>query len=195
MSTHDNSKVRLLYGLVAVALPVLSASLAPALAQTPKKGGILSYAVVSSPPGYDCHAEITFGAFHVLSPHYSLLFKIDGHNYPKVTGDLAESWSSAPDGSSHTFKLHKGVKFHDGSPLTSADVKASYERIIRPPTGVVSARQSYYSDIGDIETPDEHTIVFKMKTPVAGVIELLASPFNCIYSAAKLKQGGDYPRK
>jgi len=78
---------------------------------------------------------------------------------------------------------------------TSADVKASYERIIRPPTGVVSARKSYYEDFGDILTPDDHTVVFKMKTPVAGVLELLASPFNCIYSAAKLKKGGDYPAK
>ena len=96
---------------------------------------------------------------------------------------------------SYTFKLHKGVKFHDGSPLTSADVKASYERIIRPPAGVVSARKSYYEDFGDIETPDANTVIFKMKVPVAGVLELLASPFNCIYSAAKLKQGGNYPAK
>jgi peptide/nickel transport system substrate-binding protein len=95
----------------------------------------------------------------------------------------------------YTFKLHRNVKFHDGSALTSADVKASYERIIRPPTGVVSARKSYYEDFGDILTPDDHTVVFKMKTPVAGVLELLASPFNCIYSAAKLKKGGDYPAK
>lgn len=188
------AKLRLLSSLSAFL--IAAAFIAPsALAQTPKKGGTLSFAVVASPPGYDCHAEITFGAFHVLSPHYSLLLKIDSPKYPKVTGDLAESWSSAPDGSSYTFKLHKGVKFHDGSPLTSADVKASYERIIRPPTGVVSVRQSYYSDFGDIETPDAHTVVFKMKTPVAGVLELLASPFNCIFSAAKLKEGGGYPAK
>jgi len=189
-----NITTRFLGGAFAAAIAI-PLSQSPALAQTPKKGGTLNYAVVSNPPSYDCHAEITFGAFHVLSPHYSLLLKVDGANYPKITGDLAESWSSAPDGSSHTFKLHKNVKFHDGSPLTSADVKASYERIIRPPTGVVSVRRSYYSDFGDIETPDDHTVIFKMKTPVAGVLDLLASPFNCIYSAAKLKEGGDYPRR
>ncbi|MEZ5818129.1 MAG: ABC transporter substrate-binding protein [Hyphomicrobiaceae bacterium] len=175
-------------------LPLLSF---PFLAQaaTPKRGGTLTFAVVSSPPSYDCHAEITFGMVHPVRPHYSLLLKIDAANYPKVTGDLAESWTGAADGSSYTFKLHKGVKFHDGSPLTSADVKASYERIIRPPEGVVSARKSYYEDFGEIETPDAHTITFKMKNKIAGVLELLASPFNCIYSAARLKQGGDYPAK
>jgi len=114
-----------------------------AMAETPKAGGILDFAVVASPPSYDCHAETTFGLIHPVAPHYSLLLKIDAANYPNVTGDLAESWTARPDGLAYTFKLHQGVTFHDGSPLTSADIKASYERIIRPPAGVVSVRRSY----------------------------------------------------
>ena len=164
-----------------------------AAAQTPKRGGILNFAVVASPPSYDCHAETTFAVVHPVAPHYSLLLKIDPANYPNVAGDLAESWSVSADGLVYTIKLHKGVKFHDGSPLTSADVKATYERIIRPPAGVISVRKSYYEDFGDIETPDDTTVIFKMKAPVAGVLELLASPFNCIYSAAKLKSSPNYP--
>ena len=147
-------------------------------AQTPKIGGILNFAVVASPPSYDCHAETTFALIHPVAPHYSLLLKIDAANYPNVTGDLAESWTQSPDGTAYSFRLHRGVKFHDGSPLTAADVKASYERIIRPPAGVVSVRRSYYEDFGEVETPDEQTVVFKMKAPVAGVLELLASPFK-----------------
>ena len=54
---------------------------------------------------------------------------------PSSIGDLAKSWTVAPDGLTYTFKLHEGVKFHDGSPLTSADVKATYERIANPPAG------------------------------------------------------------
>ena len=180
---------------LALALAAVFSLLTPAEAQTPKKGGVLNFAVVSSPPSYDCHAEITFGAVQPLAPHYSLLLKIDGANFPAVAGDLAESWNVSSDATTYTFKLHRNVRFHDGSPLTSADVKASYERIIRPPQGVLSVRKSYYEDFGAIETPDEHTVVFKMKAPVAGVLELLASPFNCIYSAAKLKAGGAYPAK
>jgi peptide/nickel transport system substrate-binding protein len=53
------------------------------------------------------------------------------------------------------------VKFHDGSPLTSADVKATYERIANPPAGIVSVRKAWYADIGGIETPDATTVVFK----------------------------------
>jgi peptide/nickel transport system substrate-binding protein len=164
-----------------------------ASAQTPVRGGILNFAVVAEPPNYDCHSNTTFGHLHPVAPHYSMLLKFDGKSYPAVVGDLAESWTASPDGLSFTFKLHKNVKFHDGSPLTSADVKASYERIIRPPPGIVSSRQAYYADFGPIETPDDHTVVFKLESPVAGVLGLLASPFNCIYSAAKLAQNPRYP--
>ena len=185
-------------GLLFCSMAVLGSVLAtPAMlyAETPKRGGTLTFAVVASPPSYDCHAETTFSMVQPVSPHYSLLLKVDGANYPKVAGDLAESWTVSPDSLTFTFKLHRNVKFHDGTPLTSTDVKASYERIMRPPEGVISVRQSYYKDFGAIETPDAHTVVFKMKAPVAGVLELLASPFNCIYSAAKLAKGGGYPGK
>lgn len=166
-----------------------------ATAQTPVKGGTLNFAVVAEPPNYDCHSNTTFGHTHPIAPHYSTLLKFHGSTYPDVAGDLATSWTVSPDGLSYTFKLHQNVKFHDGSPLTSADVKASYERIIRPGDGIVSARKSYYADFGDIETPDAQTVVFKLKTPIAGVLSLLASPFNCIYSAAKLKENPRYPER
>jgi len=164
-----------------------------AAAQTPVRGGTLNFAVVAEPPHYDCHSNTTFGHTHPIAPHYSTLLKFHGSTYPDVTGDLAKSWSVDPEGLTYTFKLHDNVKFHDGSPLTSADVKASYERIIRPTQGIVSSRKSYYADFGPIETPDAHTVVFKLTTPVAGVLPLLASPFNCIYSAAKLAQNPKYP--
>ncbi len=74
-----------------------------------------------------------------------------------MKGDLAQSWEVAKDGLTYTFKLKPNIKFHDGTPLTSADVKASYERIAKPPKGVVSIRSAAYSDIASIETPDPQT--------------------------------------
>jgi peptide/nickel transport system substrate-binding protein len=91
-----------------------------------------------------------------------------------------------------TFRLKQPVRFHDGSPLTSKDGKASYERIINPPPGVVSIRRSFYADL-TVEAPDPATVVFKLRNPMAGVLEALASPFNCIYSATKLKENPRYP--
>jgi len=164
-----------------------------ALAQTPKKGGTLNFSVVAEPPNYDCHGSTTFALIHPIAPHYSLLVKFDGKEYPKVVGDLAESWTVSDDKKTYTFKIRSGVKFHDGSPLSSTDIKASYDRIINPPTGVVSIRKAYYDDIASVEAPNPTTVVFKMKAAVAGVIEALASPYNCIYSAAKLQQNPRYP--
>ncbi len=184
--------IRRTLSTLAVCAAALAIGAGGATAQAPKKGGMLNFGVVAEPPNYDCHGSTTFALVHPIAPHYSLLVKFDGKEYPKVIPDLAESWTVAPDKMSYTFKLRSGVKFHDGSPLTSADVKASYDRIISPPEGVVSIRKAYYDDL-IVETPDPTTVVFKLKNPMAGVMEALASPFNCIYSAAKLKQNPRYP--
>jgi peptide/nickel transport system substrate-binding protein len=130
-------------GLASVALGCAALTVPGGLAhaEQPKRGGTLNFAVVAEPPSYDCHASTTFALIHPIAPHYSLLVKFDGEDYPKVIPDLARSWTVAPDGMTLTFKLKRPVKFHDGSPLTSEDVKASYERIINPPPGVVSIRR------------------------------------------------------
>lgn len=171
------------------------AALQTAQAQTPQRGGILEYAVVGSPPTTDCHASNTFATVHYVSPHYSLLVKFDQDKFPDVTGDLAESWTVSPDGLTYTFKLRSGVVFHDGSPLTSADVKASFDRLRQPPTGVVSANQALFSNIADVTAPDATSIVFKLKRPQGYFLAVLANPFNCIYSAAKLAKDPAYPSK
>ena len=60
----------------------------------------------------------------------------------------------SPDGLTYSFALKPNVTFHDGTPFTSADVKATYERILHPPQGLVSARQVDYGAIDTIDTPD-----------------------------------------
>lgn len=172
----------------------IGASIHTAAAQTPKKGGVLNIAVVAEPPTYDCHASSTFGLAHPVFPHYSTLIRYNGDwRSMKIEGDLADSWNVSPDGLTFTFNLRKAVKFHDGSPMTSADVKASYERIINPPPGVVSIRRALYEDISAIETPDANTVIFKIRAPNASMLDGFASPWNCIYSAAKLKENPRYP--
>src|SRR5215468_5051087 len=98
-------------------LVIMGAALAlttgSATAQTPKKGGVLNFSVVAEPPNYDCHASNTFALIHPIAPHYSLLVKFDGKDYPKVVPDLAQSWTASPDGLTYTFKIRSGVKFHD----------------------------------------------------------------------------------
>ncbi len=166
---------------------------APATAQEPARGGTLIFGINSGdPPTYDCHQSVLF-IIHLLTPHYSNLLKIDTPNYPKVIGDLAESWTVAADAKTYTFKLHRGVKFHDGSAFSSEDIKATYDRIRNPPQGVVSVRRGLAADIDTIETPDPLTVIFHLKQPNRALIYAFANPFNCVYSAAKLKENPLYP--
>jgi len=166
----------------------------PAAAQEPARGGTLVFGINSGdPPTYDCHQSALFPIIHLLTPHYSNLLKIDTANYPKLIGDLARSWTVADDARTYTFKLHANVKFHDGSPFSAADVKASYDRIRNPPQGVISVRQGLVADIDTIETPDPLTAIFRLKRPNRALIYAFGNPFNCIYSAAKLKENPLFP--
>jgi peptide/nickel transport system substrate-binding protein len=179
------------------ALAALLGSMPVALAQDakPVRGGTLNYGVAGGPHTLDCHAGNSFAVLHHLGPHYSTLLKIDNKNYPKVTGDLAESWTVSDDHLTYTFKIRPNVKFHDGTPLTSEDIRASFERIMNPPPGVVSSWRSQYSDVKSVEAPDKDTVVFHMSAPNSGMLSIFASPWACIYSAAKLKEDPKYPEK
>ncbi len=168
-----------------IALLILALAL-PAWAQEkPRSGGELVFVVPSEPPSYDAHQEETFGVIHPVAPHYSTLLRVDplDKTGTKPVGDLAESWTVSKDGLVYTFKLHKGVKFHDGSEMTSKDVKASYDKILSPPAGVKSLRASAYAAVKEIEAPDAHTVRFTLKWPESSLLLNLASPWNWIYKA------------
>jgi peptide/nickel transport system substrate-binding protein len=165
-----------------------------AQAQTPKRGGTLNFAISAETPHYDCHGSDTYATLHFAAPFYSTLIRFNLPKFPEVEGDLAQSWTVAPDLMTYTFRLHSGVKFHDGTPLTSADVKATYDRLRDPPQGVVSTRKATFADIGTIETPDPLTVVFKMKAVNAAMLEHFASPWNCIYAAKDLAADPNAPK-
>jgi len=175
---------RCLY-LVVIAM-ITAAPAGPAAAQEkPRYGGELLFAVPSEPPSYDAHREETFGVMHPMAPHYNTLLRIDplDKTGTKPVGDLAESWSMAKDGRTYTFKLRRGVKFHDGSEMTSKDVKASYDKIIFPPAGVASDRQGQYLVVEAVQAPDPYAVVFRLKWPSASFLASVASPWNWIYKA------------
>src|SRR5438128_11861427 len=152
---------RCLY-LVVIAM-ITAAPAGPAAAQEkPRAGGQLLFAVPSEPPSYDAHREETFGVIHPLAPHYNTLLRPDpaDKTATRIVGDLAESWTISKDGRTYTLKLRRGVKFHDGSEMTSKDVKASYDKIIFPPPNVASDRKGQYLDVEAVQAPDPYTVVF-----------------------------------
>ncbi|MGH8057892.1 MAG: ABC transporter substrate-binding protein [Candidatus Entotheonellia bacterium] len=160
--------------------------------ETPRRGGILQVAVVGDPPSLDMHQESTFMVVHPMAPMYNTLIQFDPHGYPNIVGDLAKAWTVSEDYLTYTFTLHEGVKFHDGSELTSADVKASWDRIVWPPEGVISPRRGFYKAVKSLEAPDRSTIVFHLHYPSASFLSMLAAPQNFIFAKKYLEQDAQY---
>ena len=150
-------------------------------AETPRRGGVLLAVIGADPPSLDPHQESTFANIQLVAPLYSTLIQIDPYHFPKIIGDVASEWKITPDGLTYTFKIRQGIRFHDGSPLTAADVKATYDKIVSPPDGVRSVRKNAYTAVARIETPDPSTVVFKLKFPSASLLDNLASPWNVIF--------------
>lgn len=176
---------RLVLGLVGVAAFSLAA-MPYAEAQQPKRGGNFNFAISAEAPHYDPHASDTYATLHFSSPFYSTLLRYNLDKFPEIEGDLAKSWTVSPDKMTYTFTLHEGVKFHDGTPFTSEDIKATYDRLRNPVQGVVSNRRATFSDIDTIETPNATTVVFKMKAVNSSMLDHFASPWNTVYSAKDL---------
>ena len=161
-------------------------------AETPRRGGVLLAVIGADPPSLDPHQESTFANIELVAPLYSTLLQLDPYHYPKIIGDVATEWKISPDGLTYTFKIRPDIKFHDGSPLTAADVKASYDKIIFPPPAVRSTRKNAYTAVTKVEAPDATTVVFKLKFPSASLLANLASPWNVIFPKKYLDQDPNY---
>ncbi|MDX2264687.1 MAG: ABC transporter substrate-binding protein [Hyphomicrobiales bacterium] len=177
----------------------LAAALAAALAtgaaaqDKPVKGGTLVWGLSAEAGTLDCGGTDTFAVIHTVAPFYSTLLRVNLDKYPEVEGDLAKSWTISQDGLTYSFDIHEGVTFHDGSPLTSEDIKASLDRYRNPPAGVPSFRKASFEDIASIETPSPTKLVITLKAPNPAMLLNLAGPNGCIYSAKKLAEDPKFP--
>ena len=111
---------------------------APAEEEAPaKRGGTLTYVIpADAPPSFDGHREGTFATLHSVAPFYSVLIRVNPENPSSTTDFVCDLCTAMPQptdgGKTYTFKIRDGVKFHDGSPLTAADVAASWQHDHRP---------------------------------------------------------------
>ena len=190
----ETSRCRRLCAVALFTVVVASSVLAGSAqaAETPRRGGVLLAVIGADAPSLDCHQESTFACLQMVAPLYNLLLQIDPQHYPKVIGDLATEWKISPDGLTYTFKIRQGVKFHDGSPLTAADIKATYDKIVFPPQGVRSVRKEHYTAISKLEAPDASSLVLKLKFPSASLLDNLASPWNVVYPKKYLDKDPNY---
>jgi peptide/nickel transport system substrate-binding protein len=177
-------------GLAASLFAAVALSTGPALAETsnaetPKRGGILTYMIpADAPPSFDGHRESTFATIHSAAPFYSTLIRVNPEDpgSEQFVCDLCVEMPAPTDGGkTYTFKIQPGVKFHDGTPLNSADVVASWDTIVFPAEGTISPRQGYFMMVDKIEAPDPETVVFRLKFPTSAFLPALADPFAFIY--------------
>src|SRR5262249_15382786 len=164
-----------------LAVLFIAAMAVPAAGETPKRGGILTFMIpADAPPGFDGHRETTFATAHGVAPFYSVLIRVNPDNPSSTTDfvcDLCTAMPAPPQGDTpYTFKMRDGVKSRDGTPLTAADVAASWQKIIDPPEGVLSARESQYMMVDKVEAPDPTTVVFRLKFATHAFLPALANP-------------------
>lgn len=136
----------------------LAAPLLVAAQEQPRRGGTLIVALDGDPPGMNPGITTSIPTQLLGGQAYNTLIRLD-HDL-KVQPELAEKWDIARDGMTYTFFLRKDVKWHDGKPFTSADVKYSMLEISRKYNGI--ARQALDA-VASLDTPDPYTVVFKMK--------------------------------
>ena len=181
-------------GLLATGLAAAVAATTPAaVAETPKTGGTLTYMIpADAPPSLDGHRETTYATVHTAAPFYSVLVRVNPENPSSTTDFVCDLCATLPkptdDGRTYIFKIRENVKFHDGSPLTAADVAASWSAIIHPPEGVSSARESYYVMVDTVTAPDPATVVFHLKFATDAFLPALADPFAWIYKKEILEK-------
>ncbi len=163
-----------------------------AAAETPKRGGTLTYVIpADSPPSFDGQREETYATIHSAAPFYSVLVRVNpmDPSSPDLVCDLCTEMPKPTDGGkTYAFKIRAGVKFHDGSPLSAEDVSASWSKIIFPPEGVVSPRQSNFVMVDKIEATDPTTVVFRLKFATDAFLPALADPYAFIYRKAVLEK-------
>ncbi len=167
----------LLVAVLIVLLAGLAAS--PTMAQAPKRGGTLIVAQNADITGFDPHTLPAFPTVRALGLIYDTLVTVDANL--KVGPGLAESWKFSTDGLKLTLNLRKGVKFHNGDPFTSADVKYTLERILDEKTKALV--RANFVDVKSVDTPDDNTAVLNLAQPNVSIVTALADPNAAIVSA------------
>ncbi|TMK10708.1 MAG: hypothetical protein E6G72_09530, partial [Alphaproteobacteria bacterium] len=161
-------------------------------AETPKRGGVLTFLIpADAPPSFDGHRENSFATVHSVAPFYSNLIRANPENPSSTTDFICDLCTAMPQptdgGKTYTFAIRQGVKFHDGSPLSAEDVAASWKKIVFPPEGVISARGAGYAAmIDNIEATGPATVTFRLKQATNAFLPALADPFAFIYRKAVL---------
>ncbi|MBM3959915.1 MAG: peptide ABC transporter substrate-binding protein [SAR202 cluster bacterium] len=189
--------------------PASGVQIAPELKQTPapstgtKQGGVLKR-LWADPPTLDPHQVSDTTSASIIVEIFSGLVRLNSDL--KIEPDLAESYTASPDGKTYEFKLRSGLKFSNGSPLTAADFKWSFQRAAHPRTES-SVAELYLGDIlgiqeiidgkgtvteaRGIEVIDERTLRITIDAPKPYFIAKLTYPTAYVLNRQNVESGGN----
>jgi len=143
------------------------------------------------PQGFAIHETSTISTVWPAMPCLNNLVLFDPlkktESMDTIIGELAEKWSWQDNYRNLVFFLRKGVKWHDGQPFTSKDVKFTFDMLREaadaPAKLRINPRKDWYANVEAIETPDTHTAVFRLKKPQPSLLMMLASGYTPVYAA------------
>src|SRR5690348_7321633 len=170
---------------IAAVLAILS--FASAQAAEPKHGGIFRVYHRETPPSLSIHEEATFSVNIPMMAVFNNLVVYDQHkpqnSMDTIVPELATSWAWSTDGKELTFKLRKGVKWHDGKPFTAADVKCTFDLLQGKAKDRLrlNPRREWYHNLDSVTTEGDLTAVMHLKRPQPAFLTLLASGYSPIY--------------
>ena len=150
--------------------------------------GVVNFLIESMPTNLDPRIGTDGQSERIDSLLFNSLVELDARRIPH--GDLAETWEM-PDPVTYVFHLRKGVKFHDGRPLTSADVKFTFDSIING--SVTTSKRGSLSLVKSIEAPDTATVIFHLSDPNGGFLTDICRPAFGVVPAGSGSDTAEHP--
>ena len=150
-----------------------------------KPGGTLKVGTNQDPVNFDPHLSNATATYRIIELVYDSLLRLNERL--EIQPSLASEYT-ATDPKTYTFKLRKGVKFHNGRELKAADVKYSIDRMRDP--AVASPRASNFKPIESVETPDDYTVVIKLSAPYSPLLSILADRTSAIVPKEAVEANG-----
>jgi peptide/nickel transport system substrate-binding protein len=153
----------------------------------PKSGGILQMYHRDSPGSASIHEGATYSINIPFMPVFNNLVIFDQHiaqnSMDTLRPELAESWAWSADNKVLTFKLRKDVKWHDGKPFTSADVKCTFDMLMGKSQQKFrqNPRKSWYDEVNEVTVNGDYEASFNLKRPQPALLSLLASGYTPVY--------------
>jgi peptide/nickel transport system substrate-binding protein len=164
----------------------------------PKSGGVLRVGMPNRAPHFDLHQSGTIFNLGTMACMFDNLIRHDPRDGGKtIIPDLAHGWEISKDSRTYTFFLRKDVQFNDGAELTAEDVKATFDRIAKPPSGISIPRSILFKAVSEINARDKYTVEFKLSEPrpINFIMSAIASGWNVIVRKKTLEDNNYNLRK